>query len=232
MGASPLRVDNVLVILACTLAGSIQRDAWIPARFINVSSSNQTSRTPPKGSRTCAGGVGQWRDCVELDATIHAVHLCTPWCCALSTVVALGLPTVLLRSKTKEKGLCLFTGILIQYLGLHGSALLMSGHPTMCFVFSLHACVRFLLSIEATHVLVGGGGWWSLRYVSVLAMLLTQLVFGPAVAVVQWPGATVETGVSCAYLCHLVGCIAPDMVLSGIRCLAAFGRFVHIRDDS
>lgn len=233
MGASLLRVDNVLVILACTLGGGVDRGPWEIVRRLNGTSHpyNRSSRFNLKGNSTCTAGGGQWRDCAELDATIHPVHMFAPWCCAFATVVVLGMPTILLRSRAKEKGLCLFTGILVQYLGLLGCGVLMAGHPAVCFVFSLHASVRFLSSIEATHVLVGGGGWWSLRYVSVVSILVGQLVFGPPVAVVHWQGVAVESGVSCAYLSHLVGCVGPDMALSGVRCFVAFARYIHLRDD-
>lgn len=221
-----LRVDTILVILACTLAGGMDRAPWAFLGSANV------TLPPPQGNHSCPADSPHWRDCAELDAMIQPVHLFTPWVCAFATVVFLGMPTVLLRSRVKEKGLRHFTGILVQFLSLLGCGALMTARPAVCFVFALHASVRFLSSIDASHVLVGGGGWWSLRYLSVMLILAGQLVLGPPVAVVHWPGGPGGgEGVACAYLCHLVGCVVPDVALSGVRCLIAFARYVHIRDS-
>lgn len=228
-GSLFLRIDNVLVILVCTLAGGMDRMPWGLLGYPESLGERPASAAPPgDGNHSCPAGSVQWRDCVELDATIHPVHLFSPWVCAFVTVVVLGMPTVLLRSRTKEKGLRLFTGILVQFISLLACGMFMSGHPAVSFVFALHAAVRFLVGIDGAHVLVGGVGWWRLRYLAVGLILGLQLAFGPPVSVVHWPGAG---GVSCAYLCHLVGCVAPDFVLSGVRCLIAFARYVHIRDD-
>lgn len=229
MSTAFIRLDSILVILVCTLPGGVDQGLWEAVPLVNKT--DRAFKPQFHGNRSCAAGGHAWRDCAELDASVHPMHLFAPWAVTLATVVCLSMPTIMLRSRAKARALRLVTGILVQYLCLLGCGVFMAARPAISFVFSLHATIRFLSSIENSPVMVGGTAWWALRYLAAGSILTGQMAFGPIVPVVYWPGITMESGVSCAYLCHLIGCVLPDVALSIVQCLVAFARCIPLRDD-
>lgn len=214
-------IDSLLVMLACTVAGGIGRPLP-PARPLNATALPLDA---------CPATVTT-RICEELDATIEPWHILSPWICTLSIVLFLGMPTVLLQSRAKEAGLQRFAASLVQFLGLLASISFASASTpvTVRFVFALHACVRFLVRLERRPGLVGGTMWWGLRYAGVAGIVAGQTLFGPPVSLIVWPVSGVSAAtLSCAHLSHLVGCVAPELVLALVRCVIGFASFVDIR---
>lgn len=233
-------LDSALVIMVCTLAGGFDRPPiqdLLGLAGVRILSDGNLNRTAPRPScsgdnrtGTCSQGV-RWRECPVLDTAIHPLHLFVPWCVTLCILVVLGMPTVLLRSSNKEKGLRVFAGNLFQFLGLLLCSALVLEHPSVCYAFTIHACVHFLCVMDVPAYLVGGQVWWGLRYAGVLLLLSLQLLAGPAVSVVQWPSQTHHSVLACAYLCHLLGSVAPALGLSFMRCIIASARYIHVHDD-
>ncbi len=168
---------------------------------------------------------------MAMDSGITAQHLLTPWIVCLATIVVLSMPTVLLRSKTKEKGLRTFAYNLLMYLGLLSCSVLFADHRSICFTLGLHSCVRLLAQLEVSHGMLGSSLWWGLRYPVILGILGLEVVAGPAISVVRWPSTPTGTALPCAYLAHLAGCIFPDLVLVYLRWLIAAAHYVHIHDS-
>lgn len=246
--ASGWPLDSALVILVCTLSGGFDRADVMASIFPSAnifpplpSSCNKNftgNNGKSSGAPTCQGSSVRWRECPPLDSTVHPLHLLSPWLLSFCTLVFLSMPTVLLRSRAKEKGLGLFAGHLFQFLGLLVCCAFLSDHAGVCYTFSIHASIRFLARIEFSSALVGGRCWWGMRYVAVLLILLCQFLFGPPVSVVHWQPATPQFSseltpptLCCAYLCHLVGCIAPDLCLSFVQGLISSAQYIHIRGD-
>lgn len=212
---------SALVVLVCTLAGGFDRTPLTGSLPI-----------PPLPNHTSSCNAGaRGRECLLLDQHIHPLHLFLPWGITLTTLAILGMPTVLLRSKTKEGGMRVFAGNIFQYLCLLLCSYFLSEHPTVCFTLTVHSCVLLLLHMDVSSALVGGPWWWGLRYLSVALILGGGLCLGPAVSVVRWPTPGQETHPPCAYLSHLVGCVAPGLVLGLARLLVRCARYLHISDD-
>lgn len=217
--------ESLLVVVVSTLSGGLERGP-----FINGSKSFDTSYDHLLGNASC--GVGsRWPECHVLDEFIRPSHLHFPWVFTLASIVILSMPTVLVRSRQKERGLRIVAGNLLQFLGLLTCASLVTNHPSICFTLSLHSCVRLLVQLQMSDALVGGGGWWTLRYAAVWTLLCLQLCFGPSISVIRWPTTPVGSSLPCAYLAHLVGCIVPDMALSSLRCLISILSYVRVRDE-
>lgn len=208
--------ESALAVLASTLAGGIPR--------INLTLS-ETSE-----ARTCGQGT-RWSECHVLDEHIHAKHLMIPWAITLCTVVVLSMPTVLLRSRLKERGLRTIAGNLFYCLGLLLCSFFMSDHPAICFALSMHSCLRLLIRMETSGAMLGGGLWWSLRYISALGILLLQVFVSPSLSVIRWPSTLKGSSIECAYLAHLAGCIVPDLVIECMRGLVSMARYVQIREE-
>ena len=210
--------ESALVVLASTLAGGIPR--------VHFPSTDHASEP-----RTCGKGT-RWAECHVLDEHIHSAHLMLPWTVTLCTVIVLSMPTVLLRSRAKEKGLRMFAGNLFYCLGLLLCSFFMSDHPTICFALSMHSCLRLLIRMEtSSSAMLGGTLWWSLRYVSALGILLLQVFVAPSLSVIRWPSTPKGSSIECAYLAHLAGCIVPDLAIECMRLLISMARYVQIRDE-
>ena len=211
--------DSALVVLACTLAGAFDRAPFTPLPSFNATATDSCSAT------TCH------RECHSLDATIHPLHIFVPWAITLATVLGLSMPTMLLRSKSKERGLCVFACNLFRLLCLILAAVCVSAPPSVCYTLTVHSCVRLLLQLDVSRTLLGGVWWWRLRFLSVGLILALQLSVGPAISVVQWSPSVQDSTLHCAYLSHLIGCIVPEAVLCAVwHCLFwTLGR-THIKD--
>ena len=216
--------ENLLVVLVSTLSGGVERMA-LPTF---LSPWNSTGKPPVNG--TCGLGL-PWAECGVLDGQVHPVHIGVPWALTLGTIVILSMPTVLLRSRKKEKGLRAIAGNLFQFLAILVCCSLVGDHPVICFTLSLHSCVRLLVQLEISDTLVGGWAWWGFRYLAVLTILFLQLWFGPSVSVIRWPTTPPGAALPCAYLAHLVGCLLPDLILSYLRWFMAFVKYIKIRED-
>jgi hypothetical protein len=207
--------ESILVVVACTLAGGFDRQKIMSD--VNITGS-------------CGMGT-RFPECLVLDEhEIVPLHLVVPWVVTLGALVILGMPTLLLRSKSKEKGLRTLAGNFFQCLGLLVCSSLTTDHPSIAFALTLHSCTRLLLQMEITDSLVGGANWWRMRYIAVVALLSLEVSVGPALSIVRWPNSP-PNSLTCAYLAHLAGCILPDLVLDTIRTLIATARYVHIRED-
>lgn len=201
--------ESLLVVIVSTLSGGLER-GHVP---LNVS-----GRTCD--SMTCAAGV-RWPECSILNELVTAEQLVGPWVVTLAVFGVLCMPTLLLRSKRKEEGLRLVAKNLVLLLGLLICSTIVTDHPVVCYTISVHSCVRFFTQLDVSPALVGGIGWWSLRYAAVAGMLGVALCLGPSVSVVRWPSTPQGGALQCAYLSHLVGCIVPEMVSTLLRYLLA-----------
>jgi hypothetical protein len=215
--------DSAFVVLVCTLAGGFDRASLTGSSPVRPQSESNSTSSCSAGSRG--------RECLLLDTYIHPLHLFLPWGVALTTLVILGMPTVLLRSKAKAEALRTFTGTIFQFFCLLLCSYFASEHPTVCFALTIHSCVFLLLHMDVSRGLVGGGWWWGLRYLSVALILGGELCAGPAVSVIRWPSVGLENHPPCAYLAHLVGCVVPNLVLSFARRLVQCARYLCISED-
>lgn len=204
--------ESLLVVMVSTLAGGLERQPSYFFRNLTHSLTKNSTNT------SCKAGT-RWVECHTLDELIQPIHLFVPWCITLCTLVFLSMPTVLLRSRYKEQGLRVVASNTLLSLCLLLCSSFATDHPSLCFVISLHACVRLLVQVEVSSVLVGGKTWWSLRYVAAGVILALELCLGPSVSIVRWPTTPPGAALSCAYLAHLGGCILPDLVISQLRWL-------------
>lgn len=203
--------EGLLVVVACTLSGGVERVEPAP---VNASCRRE--------------GTG-WAECSVLDEAVQQGHVVVPWAVTLGTLVFLSMPTLLLRSRHKEKALGVVAWNFLQCLGLVACSCLATDHPSICFVLTMHSCVLLLAHMEVSPtLLVGPRWWWALRYLSMFGLLAWQVVLGPAVSVVRWPSTPPGSAVSCAYLAHLGGVLAPVWVLSSLRTLHWIGRSVLV----
>jgi hypothetical protein len=209
--------ESALVVLTSTLAGGIPR------------SENESSKQA-QGNPTCGQGT-RWIECHVLDEHIHATHLMMPWVITLCSMMILSMPTLLLRSRLKEKGLRTIAGNLFYCLGLLLCSFFVSDHPAICLALTMHSCLRLLIRMDTSDAMLGGGLWWSLRYVSAVGILLLQVFVVPSLSVVRWPSTLKGSAIECAYLAHLAGCIIPDLVISCMRAIISTARYVQIRDE-
>lgn len=198
--------ESLLVVLACTLSGGVERPPLHDA-----------------GNATCGKGTG-WSECGVLDEGILPLHLGIPWAVTLGTILVLGMPTLLLRSRHKERGLGLIAWNLFQCLGLMLCSKLATDHPSIGFTLNLHSCALLLGHMEMSSALVGPPWWWGLRYLSMLGLLCWEVALGPAISVVRWPATPEGTALPCAYLAHLAGAVVPDCVLFVLQALLFAGR--------
>jgi hypothetical protein len=207
-------MGRLFVVLACTLAGGVER---------------KPSLQLPRNS-TCLSD-GHWSECHVLDEGVSPDHVWTVWAVGLGSLVILGMPTLLLRSTDKERGLSMVASGLFQCLGLMVCSLVVADHPVVRFTLSLHSVVRLLEHVDMGPPMVGGWFWWELRHLVVLCLLLWEVSVGPAVSIVRWPNTPDGPALQCAYLAHLVGAIGPDCVLIALRWVQRLGRCVNLRDD-
>lgn len=220
--------ESLLVVLVSTLSGGLEREATV-----NGSGGSQSFHASYQhliGNGSCGIGT-RWPECHVLDEFVKPIHLVVPWCLTLGCIVILSMPTVLLRSRQKEKGLRLVAGNLLQFLGLLTCTSFVTDHPSICFTLTLHSCVRLLVQLQISDVLVGGRSWWTLRYAAVWVLLCLQLCLGPSISVIRWPATPAGSALPCAYLAHLVGCILPDMALMSLRWLITVFGYVGLCDD-
>lgn len=202
---------NLLVLLACTLSGGLERVH------------------EPVGNATCGKGTA-WSECGVLDETIPARHLAVPWTVTLGAIVFLSMPTLLLRSKHKERGLSLIAWNLLQLLSLKLLSSFTTDHPSICFALGMHSCALLLDRLEVSRALVGPQWWWALRYLALFGLLGWEVCVGPAISVVRWPSTPKGTAVPCAYLAHLAGAILPECVLFILKTLLVAGRCMWVED--
>lgn len=209
--------ESALVVLASTLAGGIPR-------------TETDSFQQPHANHTCGHGT-RWGECHVLDEHISATHLMIPWVVTLCSVIVLSMPTLLLRSRSKERGLRTIAGNMFYCLGLLLCSFFVSDHPAICLALSMHSCMRLLVRMDTSDAMIGGMFWWSLRYVAALGVLLLQVFVVPSLSVVRWPSTRKGSAIECAYLAHLAGCIVPDLAISCMRGMISTARYVQIRDD-
>ena len=206
-------MGRLLVVLACTLAGGVERASF----------SNDTH-----GNNSCSAGT-RWGECNVLDSGVTPEHIWTPWAVLLGTILVLNMPTVLLRSTNKEKGLSMVAWVFIQCLGLMAVSLFATDHPSLQFTLSLHAIVRLLEHMDTSPPLCGGWLWWETRHLVVLCLLLWEVLLGPPISIIRWPGS--PEALQCSYLAHLAGAILPDCAMLALRWVQRMGRCVNLRDD-
>ncbi|NBV33925.1 MAG: hypothetical protein EBR81_09115 [Proteobacteria bacterium] len=147
-------------------------------------------------------------------------HVVAIWTLTLLSLVFLGLPTLIVPSRDREKGLRLQMPPLFILL----CCLLFCLHQLslgLTYIVSLHACMFALLYPQYDPSFVGGRSWWSLRYLAANGLILFAIYEGPPVPLVRWPGVD-DQAVGCAALAHLVGCILPE----AFRCFLGSNEFV------
>jgi hypothetical protein len=202
--------EHVLVMLATTLAGGIER-----------------SPRPLPANATCGRGTF-WADCAFLDEEIAPTDVLLPWAVTLGTLLFLSMPSVLLRSRHKIEALSILAWTYVQYLCLLVLSTMSTDHPCISFTLSLHSCVRLLARMEVTNRLVGGSWWWALRFLAMAGLLAWAVLAGAPISVVRWAE---QDDPACAYRMHLTGCIAPDLVLYLLYLLGEAGSCFRVRDD-
>ena len=205
--------ESMLVVLACTLSGGFDR------------------QTRPGGTNETCGVGTRWVECGVLDEGINPQHVALPWAVTLCAIVVLSMPTVLLRSSHKEKALSKVASNLLQCLGLMLCSSFVTDHPSICFALSLHSCVLLLGHMDVSAPQVGAVWWWGLRHLVALGLLAWEVVAGPPLSVVRWPGTPPGTALSCAYLAHLAGATVPDCILLLLQGFLNLGKSVCVRDD-
>jgi hypothetical protein len=208
-----IQLGSSFVVLACTLAGGIEREV------VAVPS-----------NASCGIGT-RWAECGALDEGIQTHHLAIPWLLTLGAIIVLSMPTLLLRSKLKEKGLSLIAWNLMQFLGLMIASTVFTDHPSICFALSLHSCVLLLEHLNVSKALLGGNWWWGLRHVVSSVLLVWEVCVGPAISVVTWPGMTQKQVLPCAYLAHLAGAIIPGCVLTVLRWILFCARCMCLHEE-
>jgi hypothetical protein len=208
--------ESLLVVLACTLSGGLERHA---------STQQQAGR-----EESCGQGT-RWEECGVLDGSIQTAHLAFPWLVTLGCIVFLSMPTVLLRSRSKERGLSTVAWNLFQCLALMLCSCFVTDHPSIQFTVTLHSCILLLGHMNVSDSLVGGGWWWALRHVVALGILVWEIALGPAVSVVRWPSTPAGPALPCAYLAHLAGSVIPDCVLLVLQGVLQLARSTCLRDD-
>lgn len=206
--------EGVLVVFACTLAGGIERGA--PAHAEEGSS--------------CKKGTA-WAECGVLDEGIMPLQIAVPWLVVLGTLLFLSMPTLLLRSRQKEKALGVVAWNFMQCLGLMTCSAFVTDHPSICFALTMHSCVLLLGHLEISRHFVGPAWWWGLRYLAMLGLLVWEVALGPVISVVRWPSTPAGPALACGYLAHLGGALIPDCVLCMMRALLWMGRCVLAPDD-
>lgn len=185
------------VVWACTLAGGFR---------------NSTGGT---GDGSCDKGPLQFPECAALDGQFgSSLAASWPWIATLGTILVLGMPTVLLGSARQSHGVRDLCDMLFECLVLMLMCSLAT-QPSVGFTWSLHSCTRMLSTLQVSNALVGGAGWWSLRYLVILGMLGFVALNGPAVSVIPWPGGT--DSLHCAHIAHLGGCMMPELILFFLR---------------
>jgi hypothetical protein len=202
--------EHALVVLASTLAGGIERNH---STLID--------------NQTCGAGT-EWHECKDLDKTILPSDIALPWVFTVGTLLCLSMPTLLLRSRNKEKGLSFVAWTFVQTAGLLVSSLFLSDHPSIKFTLTMHSCARLLARLEVSSSLVGGAWWWGLRFMALAQLFAWQNYFGPAVSVIQWDRALQVQTMPCTYLAHLGGCLFPDLILFALHVVAAAGNCVRV----
>jgi hypothetical protein len=205
--------EGLLVVVACTLSGGIERDP----------------EPPIPGNASCGRGT-EWAECGVLDEGVLPEHIVIPWAVTLGTLVFLSMPTLLLRSKHKERALGVVAWNFLQCLGLMVASSFATDHPSIRFVLGMHSCALLLGHLELHRHLVGPSWWWGLRYLSILGLLAWEVALGPAVSVVRWPSTPGGPALPCAYLAHLGGVLVPAWVLCGMRALLWVGRCMLMSD--
>jgi hypothetical protein len=205
--------EHALAVLASTLAGGIDQN-----------------RTRMDGNQTCQVGT-DWHECKDLDKTISPRDIALPWVFTVGTLLCLSMPTLLLRSKNKEKGLRYVAWMFVQTLSLLTMSLFLSDHPSIKYALTMHSCARLLTRLELSSSLVGGAWWWRLRFMALSQLFVWQIFQGPAVSVIQWDRALQVQTMPCTYLAHLGGCLFPDLILFALSLMAAAGNCVSVHGE-
>ena len=200
---------SLLVVGACTIAGGVRQNATFPS------------------NRTCRVSM-RFPECAMQDELISRADITLPWLVVLGTLTVLGMPTFLVPSKHKERGLRLLSSNLVQYMTLLLGCMLVE-NPSLAFALTMHACMQFLVHLRVDCSLVGGHLWWGCRYLAAAGLLAWEVCAGPPLSVVSWPGTT--SSVTCSYLGHLLGCIGPGMILDALGMVISLADYVSFRHD-
>jgi hypothetical protein len=200
---------SLFVVGACTIAGGIRQNLTFPS------------------NRTCKV-ASRFPECAMQDELISRMDVTLPWIVVLATLTVLGMPTFLVSSKHKERGLRVLSSNLVQYLALLVGSMLVE-HPSLAFALTIHSCMQFLVHLNVDCSLVGGSLWWGLRYLAAAGLLAWEVCAGPPLSVVPWPGT--PSSVTCSYLGHLLGCIGPGMILDALRMLVSLADYVSFRPE-
>ena len=183
------------VMAATTLAGSLSTD--------------QAPMAAPAEAESCPLGHG----CGAMDAIVGATAapVVVPWAVTLSTLLLLGLPTILSpTNQQKASALATLTGALFECALLLAACLLWLRSPTLVYIISLHSAVQLLDVVDARR-LCGGESLWQFRHVPRMGLLAWAACSAPAVPLVSWTGAPPQ---QCAFVAHLLGCLLPQLVHS------------------
>jgi len=179
-------------------------------------------------NHTCTPGT-RFPQCSTLDITISKMHVKAPWIILLSSLAILSMPTILLKSKYKEKAMQNIAWIFLQCLLLMTISILID-HPSIAYTLSSHSCIYMLFTMNIHPNFTGGSSWWALRYVSILVFVVFQISIGPPISVVKWPDT--EDNTSCAYLAHLIGIIFPPIISCLLTTMSHLACFVTTLDDT
>jgi len=191
------------VILACSMAGG----------HFNTTRLTTTCTQNVSQTSILWGGI-QASECADLDSIIRAEDIIWPWGLTIGTILFLGMPTILLKSRWKEKGISMLMGNLLRCLSCLACVICLFHQPVVAYTLSLHSCSHLLAGLKLHKTaMMGGSVWWGMRFLAVPCILVIAGVSGPPVSIVQWPKMP-SSCVHCAFLAHLIGCIVPGLAMT------------------
>ena len=173
----------------------------------------------------CASMAGSRRDaCVVILPEHVLAPLALPWAALLVTHT----PTVLLASLERTRHLCAATAhALVVWAAGCAVAWAHGRSPSVAYALALHSAAHLLGCPSQTGVVVGRRVEAGVRWAGLGLLAVGAWQLGPALPVVETPAAA--HGPSAAALAHLVGVLAPALIIPPARvlvellCLSARG---------
>lgn len=177
----------------------------------------------------CSQGRAAFQECEAVDARVTEAAVLAPWLLTIGLLLVLGLPTLLLDSHHPVRGVQALLALFLRQILPVGLAPFLP--RSFAYTLGLHACVHALLGLRGGRHLVGGRGWWGLRFPGAACLVLLAAYFGPPVSIVRWPGADTVEAVACAGQAHLLGFLLPDLLVLLEALVRATGEALLGADD-
>jgi hypothetical protein len=163
----------------------------------------------------CASMAGSRRDAC---AGILPEHVLAPFALPWAALLVTHTPTVLLASLERTRHLCTATAhVLVMWACGCAVAWVHGRSPPVAYALALHSAALLLWHPSDPGVVVGHKVDAGIRWVGLCLLALGAWQLGPALPVVDTP--TVAHGPSAAALAHLIGALAPALVIPPARAL-------------